>query len=614
MNTESSLSEVKNTKRILVSLLCLVGLALIATVPFLVSSVEQKSALVANLQDIQKSTQDIVYYDEVLTMSARMHAYSLQAGWLTRYFDNAEKLDDTLAAAKLLDPSIKQAIEATSEANDKLIAIETRSFQLAESGHTNEAIEILLNQEYKDLKLEYQRNIQQALENAKANTVQAIEVLHREKTQIFSVLFLTLSVSFIAVCIFLFRHFKESDIAIRALVESLDNKIIELNETNVRLLKADGAKDAFLANISHELRTPMNGICGSLQLLKDEKLDENALHLIDTALRSADILIMIVNEILDLSKIKAGKLKLEHRNFNLVELLTDVEVLFTKECQIKDIVFGIERHIQHEEWRGDSLRIKQILLNVLNNAVKFTDSGHISLIIDSNVEQKRISITISDSGIGMNELELSKLFQTFEQADPSTTRKYGGTGLGMTIVKSLVEAMEGTIDVTSEKGKGTNVEIVLSIIPTMATKRSSSQIEEYEELNLTALVAEDNKINQVIAQKMLDSLGCHVVMANNGKEAMQLLDDTFDVILMDIQMPEMDGIKACELIKERRPYLPVIALTANVRPVDIEKYMATGFDDVIDKPLKKRNLNAKLKEISMSSRVTNHRINDKIRI
>ena len=392
----------------------------------------------------------------------------------------------------------------------------------------------------------------------------------------------------------------------RKLNERVRERTLELDDSNARLElhvkdikekntalelamqqvnEANQAKSTFLANMSHEIRTPMNGIFGSLQLLQKMALGEFAHKLIDNASFSTKNLLTIINDILDFSKIEAGKLSVANIAFDLTHIINsltqDVAILLKD----KDVTFNIVMaEGVHKYWHSDPVRIKQVILNMLSNAIKFTDQGEVTLEITGD---EKLKIKISDTGIGISEDMMTRLFGRFEQADSSTTRKYGGTGLGFSITRSLIDLMGGEIDVVSEVDKGTVVSICLPLKKAALEELNETELPKLTLLNTkNVLLVEDNEINQMIAEAMLESIGINVTVAANGQQALdEVKDKNYDLVLMDIQMPVMDGITACRKIRESNQLLPIIALTANVMSDDILKYQVEGFNGHIAKPI-----------------------------
>lgn len=356
--------------------------------------------------------------------------------------------------------------------------------------------------------------------------------------------------------------------------------------------KANLAKSEFLANMSHEIRTPLNGIFGTLQLLQAAATDVEQSKLIMLAEKSSITLNRLVNDILDFSKFESGKLDLEICPVDLSIFISEIKLESSPSVQQKNLAFNVNINLKSAVWMTDELRIKQILLNLLSNAIKFTHKGEINLTI-SEQDEKGITFIVEDSGIGMNAASLERLFQRFEQADKSITRRYGGTGLGMSITHSLVHLMNGEISVASNENVGTSVTVSLPLVAVKTRKAIVPHADEpRRELDeKTILIAEDNDINQVILNSMLATRYSNIHIVENGQLAVEFATARHvDVILMDIQMPIMDGIEACKRIKSLHPSMAIIAITANVFEEDIALYKDVGFNAYVAKPFEKNHL------------------------
>jgi len=380
----------------------------------------------------------------------------------------------------------------------------------------------------------------------------------------------------------------------------------QIEEAREKAETASKAKSAFLANMSHEIRTPMNGIYGILQLLTGEQLSEKGRDFINKAQYSCKNLLTIINDILDFSKIEAGHLRLESAPFSLKNVIEKISSDMLPLAIDKNISYEVNNTLTHDTWMGDSVRLGQVMLNLVSNAIKFTEQGKVTLSLSSKQQTSisNIVIEIADTGIGMDSKTLDKVFSRFSQADDSITRKYGGTGLGMSITQSLVHLMKGQISVDSEINQGTTIRVMLPL------EKAESTVDKFlyaseSKLDLTGkhiLVAEDNAINQDIIEAILEPFNPTVTIVSNGQEAVQsAFSNRPDLILMDIQMPVKDGVTACQEILARMNDIPIVALTANVMAQDIDTYLKVGFVAHLGKPFEISSLKEKLKHLLLGS-------------
>lgn len=366
---------------------------------------------------------------------------------------------------------------------------------------------------------------------------------------------------------------------------------IDLENEKIKAQEASKAKEFFLANMSHEIRTPLNAIIGFLRELEKQELS----GLQKTYLKNSSIaskhLLAILNNILDLSKIEAGEMSLEVEDFLIEDTVNNVLKVLNLKAEQKEIrLTSFISDGVNKVFKGDSLRLEQILFNLLGNALKFTQKGKIEVkcevLSESHISQE-IQISVADTGIGMEQKYAESIFSKFSQEDKSVTRKYGGSGLGMAITKELVHLMGGEIKIESKKNEGTTIYVKINFIKgnIESVKKMQAGV-DFNLKGLSILLVEDNEINRMVVQNSLQHYNCNVIEAENGLEAVEILKTrNFDLILMDIQMPEMDGIEATKVIrKELKRSTPIIALTANAFKTEIEKCRQAGMNDYVVKP------------------------------
>jgi len=363
---------------------------------------------------------------------------------------------------------------------------------------------------------------------------------------------------------------------------------------------ANRAKSEFLATISHEIRTPLNGVLGMAQSMAADDLTEVQRGRLTVLRRSGEMLLALLNDVLDLAKIEAGKLEVEESEFDLEHLVRGAVASHTALASKKGVSVGLQiADAARGCFLGDATRVRQILHNLLSNAVKFTDSGLVSVRVDYTADNLRLEVR--DTGIGMSPETLATLFDKFVQADPSTTRRFGGTGLGLAICRELAEMLGGGIAVESQHGAGSVFTVRLPVkwlsAPRPMTSRKPAAPAPGASLRtLRVLAAEDNEVNQLVLKTLLAQVGVQPVVVNDGREAVEAWESgEWDIVLMDVHMPEMDGVSAVRLIREReaasgRRRTPVLALTANAMTHQHAQYTAAGMDGLVPKPIEAQRL------------------------
>ncbi len=356
---------------------------------------------------------------------------------------------------------------------------------------------------------------------------------------------------------------------------------------------ANAAKSTFLATMSHEIRTPLNGVLGMAQAMSADELTPVQRERLSVIQQSGEALLAILNDVLDLSKIEAGRLELETIEFELAEVVRGAHSAFTALANKKGLSFGVDVEPARGRYLGDPTRIRQILYNLISNALKFTETGEVR--VTARLDGGLLALSVADTGLGISEEGLQRLFAKFDQLDSSTTRRFGGTGLGLAICHELAVLMGGEMRVESELGKGSRFTLRVPLQRVgeerMVAEYAPPPPNQRASLGLRVLAAEDNTVNQLVLKTLLHQLGVEPVVVDCGQAALDAWETShWDLILMDIQMPGVDGVTAAERIRAReretrRPRTPIVALTANAMSHQVAQYLAAGMDGHVAKPI-----------------------------
>lgn len=396
-------------------------------------------------------------------------------------------------------------------------------------------------------------------------------------------------------------------------------ELVEAQIEKERAQQSEKFKQQFLSNMSHEIRTPLNAVIGMTNLLLNQSPKEEQMRYLRSMKQASHSLLGIINDVLDLAKIEAGKINLERIDFSLKETLEGV--INTLQIKADERTIGLHCNIHSdvpEFIKGDPVRLTQILINILSNAIKFTEQGSVTLEvknIDGAIPTEAgviaLNFKVIDTGIGIAPENISRIFESFTQASDDTTRKYGGTGLGLTITRQLIDLHHGIVDIRSEVGKGTTFDITIpyqkgNYVAPASTKMLNDSIDDFSK-SLHILLVEDQPFNQIVAVDTLESLfkTIKVDVANNGREAVTMVQANaglYDIILMDVQMPEMDGYEATVQIRnlaDEKSKTPIMAMTANVIKEEIDKCFSSGMNDFIAKPFEPANLRNKIVQLVM---------------
>lgn len=410
------------------------------------------------------------------------------------------------------------------------------------------------------------------------------------------------------------------------MTDTLEHNVAEAKLTAAKLVtereraeSSDKAKHVFLVNMSHEIRTPMNGIQGFANYIKDSLTDKEHLEAIEMIIKSADHLMTILNDILDFSGLKNGPVDFIKQPIKVRDVIKDACLYVESNAKLKKIElnYSIGASVP-EVFIGDSIRLSQIFVNLVSNAIKFTEKGEVVISANTVEENKDIVVvefSIKDTGIGIPQEKQQKIFELFEQATNSASRRFGGVGLGLSMVKRLVELQNGEIFLESTPGKGSEFYFRMPFVKLNDTEKDAETLPGLNDVEqsgkgIKVLIVEDNPINQLLVIKVLQKRGFDTAMAQNGKIAIEKYkNEDFDIILMDLQMPEMDGYEATRFIRAMNPdkaHIPIVAMTAHTIHGELERCMAIGMNDYVSKPFSPEELNAKIQRLVKRMRSENY--------
>lgn len=384
-----------------------------------------------------------------------------------------------------------------------------------------------------------------------------------------------------------------------------EQKNAELMEAEMQAKLVSKAKSEFLANISHEIRTPLNGVMGTISLLKATPMNKEQSTFLEALESSSEKLFQIVNDILDLSKIEAGRQTLQNETMWVTDIIKHCCDLYHVSARKKNIeLLSDMTELENLKVNGDALRIRQILSNLVLNAIKFTDQGSIIIRATNKISTENVKyrLEVIDTGCGIAENDFQKLFQNFSQLDGSSKKKVAGTGLGLSICQKLVDLMDGEIGLTSVKDKGSTFWFEITLKREVEQSQNRAVVHEVTNIpwqnKLKILVAEDNHVNQLIVRKILESLNCEVTLAENGEKFIErITSDEFDLAFLDCQMPVVDGFDASRRLRASNVKTPpIIALTAYALESDRQRCFEAGMDDYLSKPIKTEVIKAMVKK------------------
>ncbi len=560
-----------------------------------VKSLRQANENASATFEINNRLQELVYYTEAVEIAIKENCKNNATNAFSEnnIKDSVRVINENIAFLKKQNQKNSNVdFNAVISLMERKNAAITEIFA-SKSANNLSKIESLLPQSQNDSLYSIVNTLQIKLENNLKATF--------EKTSSFSQS--ALNSSKILAILFILALAILGTLIIKKLLDQI-SFITKLGIEKERADKSAMVKEQFLANMSHEIRTPINAVVGFTGLLQKTLLDTDQKQFVDLIQHSGQNLLSVVNDILDISKIEAGMMRITKLPFNLKEVCNSIKMMFEHRLTDKKLAFHFDYDKNLPDTIiGDDERLKQVLINLLNNSIKFTKQGSISLkvsLVNSNTKNIEIKFDIEDTGIGIAEEKLATIFERFEQAENNTARQFGGTGLGLAIVEKIVKLQNGEVKIKSSLNVGTTFTVLLKYeiataddfenIATLNLSKVENTKANFENYNI--LVAEDNKINQTLIKFILKQWQANFDIAENGNEVLAKMNEKeYDLILMDIQMPTMDGYQASKIIRsEMHLNIPIIAMTAHVMPTEKEKCISVGMNDYLSKPIEEKLL------------------------